>query len=160
MYYEERAFGYREILSTVPLLLIGEGKKLNPVWVGPFLVDKKLSSVLFDIRDRKKSQIVHHDRLKHCRDRFVPFWLKRLRHEFLQLDSQLESEEEDEEPEEVESFSKTFFDMVGNGVLQDSCPLEDSDEDEHTLRVDLNPGVTRGERLIRHPRYLQDFDLD
>ena len=68
---------------------VGESKKLNPVWVGPFLVVKKLSSALFEIRGKKKSQVVHHDRLKLCRDRFVPFWLKRLRHEFLQLDSQL-----------------------------------------------------------------------
>ena len=139
---------------------VGESKKLNPVWLGPFLVVKKLSSVLFEIRGRKRSQVVHHDRLKLCRDRFMPFWLKRLRHEFLQLDSQLESEEEDEEPEEVESFSKTFLDMVGNGVSQDSCPLEDSDGDEDSLGIDSRPRVTRGGRLVRRPKYLQDFDLD
>ncbi len=116
--------------------------------------------MLFEIRGRRKSQVVHHDRLKLCRDRFVPFWLKRIIHEFLRLDSQLESEEEDEEPVEVESFCKTFLDMVGNGVSQDSCPLEDSDEDEDSLGVDLNPRVTRRGRLVRRPKYLQDFDLD
>ncbi len=56
---------------------VGESKKLNPVWVGAFLVVKKLPSMLFEICDRRKSQVVHHDRLKLCRDRFVPFWLKR-----------------------------------------------------------------------------------
>jgi hypothetical protein len=59
---------------------IGQSKKLRKPWIGPYVIDEKLSSVLYRIRDRKKSKVVHHDRLKLCSDREIPLWLSRLRH--------------------------------------------------------------------------------
>jgi hypothetical protein len=59
----------------------GVGSKLKPIWRGPCLVEKVLSPVLYRLRDRKRSQVLHHDRIKPCRDRQVPMWLRRLRHQ-------------------------------------------------------------------------------
>ncbi|XP_056017317.1 uncharacterized protein LOC130053777 [Ostrea edulis] len=44
---------------------IGQLKKLRKPWIGPYVVEDKLSSVLHRIRDRKKSKVVHHDRLNY-----------------------------------------------------------------------------------------------
>ena len=64
----------------------GISRKLLSIYEGPFLVTEVLPPVLFRIEGRKRSVIVHHDKLKPCNDRFIPFWLRRRRHEFLSLD--------------------------------------------------------------------------
>ena len=51
---------------------VGQSPKLQQVWKGPFLVTKVLSPVLFRVCDRKKSYVLHHDRLKPCKDRDIP----------------------------------------------------------------------------------------
>ena len=43
-----------------------------------------VSPVLFRIADRKKTYVLHHDRLKPCLDRDVPLWLRRKRSSLLQ----------------------------------------------------------------------------
>jgi len=48
--------------------------------------DRGLSPVLYRIEGRKDPHVVHHDRLKICKDRFVPMWLRRKRHDVLDLD--------------------------------------------------------------------------
>jgi len=50
-------------------------KRLNERWSGPFLVTKILSPVLYEIRNRYKSQVVHHDKLKHYNSEDVPVWV-------------------------------------------------------------------------------------
>ena len=60
---------------------IGQCKKLKALWLGPFLIERKISPVLFQIASQKRSQIVHHDRLRPCRDRSVPLWIYRKREE-------------------------------------------------------------------------------
>jgi hypothetical protein len=47
------------------------------------MVEKVLSPVLYHLRDRKRSQVLHHDRFKPCRDREVPLWLRRMHHQLL-----------------------------------------------------------------------------
>ncbi len=79
---------------------IGESKKLNPVWLGPYLVVKKFSPVLYRIQGKKRTQVVHHDRLKICRDCEIPIWIRRFRHDFLKLDTPLESSSLPSEDEE------------------------------------------------------------
>ena len=61
----------------------GVGSKLKPIWRGPCLVEEVLSPVVYRVRDRRRSQVLHHDRLKPCRDRSVPTWLRRLRRQLL-----------------------------------------------------------------------------
>ena len=55
---------------------VGQSPKLQQVWQDPFLVTKVLSPVSFRICDRKKSYVLHHDKLKPCDDRDIPLWLR------------------------------------------------------------------------------------
>lgn len=80
---------------------IGQSKKLRSPWKGPYLIIKVLSPVLYRIRQRKKEMVSHHDKLKPCEDRNIPFWIKRLRNKLLHgeietnADTSLEEEETD-----------------------------------------------------------------
>lgn len=51
---------------------IGQSSKLHPVWKGPLLVTAVKSPVLYEVSDRRRARVVHHDRLKVCHDREVP----------------------------------------------------------------------------------------
>lgn len=62
---------------------IGQSRKLKPPWKGPYLVTRVINPVLFEIVDRKKTWIVHHDRLKSCTDGELPIWLQRRRSSLL-----------------------------------------------------------------------------
>ena len=53
--------------------------KLQPVWNDPLLVTEVKSSMLLKIQGLKRACVVHHDRLKLCKDSMVPVWLSRLR---------------------------------------------------------------------------------
>ena len=66
---------------------IGQCKKLQPLWLGPFLIVEVISNILYKISGQKRSFVVHHDRLKLCRDRALPFWLVRRRDRQSQNDS-------------------------------------------------------------------------
>ena len=59
--------------------------KLLPIYTGPFLVTEVLSSILIWIRDRRRSQIVHHDLVKKCTEKCIPMWLRQMRSEFLSV---------------------------------------------------------------------------
>ena len=63
---------------------VGQSPKLQKVWKGTFLVVEVVSPVLFRIADRKKTYVLHHDRLKPCLDQDVPLWLRRKRRSLLQ----------------------------------------------------------------------------
>jgi hypothetical protein len=60
---------------------VGINKKLTPPWKGPFLV-VATNAPLFRIRDRKGDSWQHQDKLKPCRDRAVPLWVRRERSKF------------------------------------------------------------------------------
>ena len=59
--------------------MLGQSKKLQPIWSGPWIVTQVISSVLYRIANRKQSMVVHHDSLKLCSDRDLPIWLLRKR---------------------------------------------------------------------------------
>ena len=61
--------------------MLGQSKKLQPIWSGPWIVTQVISSVLYCIVNRKRSMVAHHDSLKLCSDRDLPIWLQRKRHE-------------------------------------------------------------------------------
>ena len=65
------------------LLKNGDSRKLAPPWVGPFLVVQQLSDVTYKIQGKRRSFVLHHNILGPCRDRSIPFWMRRLRHRFL-----------------------------------------------------------------------------
>ena len=65
------------------LLKKGDSRKLAPPWVGPFLVVQQLSEVTYKVQGKRRSFVLHHNILRPCRDRSIPFWMRRLRHRFL-----------------------------------------------------------------------------
>ena len=77
---------------------VGQSRKLQPIFVGPVLVTQVLSPVLFRVENRKRSYVLHHDRLIPCKDRVIPLWIRRKRHDLLGDDTTL-----DEDDEEVEA---------------------------------------------------------
>ena len=62
---------------------VGLSPKLQKVWKGPMLVVEVISSILFRVANRKKTFVLHHDRLKPCEDREIPLWLRRERNALL-----------------------------------------------------------------------------
>ena len=66
------------------------------------LVAEAISSILFHVANRKRSFVLYHDRLKPCKDRKIPFWLKRKRNSLLnQLSNGMQNEIDDFEEEEL-----------------------------------------------------------
>ena len=62
---------------------VGLTTKLKPIYTGPFLVTEIMSPILYRIEDRKRPSVIHHDRLRICKDRAIPLWMQRKRHHFL-----------------------------------------------------------------------------
>ncbi|XP_061191756.1 uncharacterized protein LOC133199998 [Saccostrea echinata] len=56
---------------------VGKSPKLQSVWEGPFIVKKKYGPVLYEVQGRKRSAVIHHDRLKAYTSDFVPGWVNR-----------------------------------------------------------------------------------
>ena len=71
----------------------GESKKLKPVWIGPLVVIDVINPVLFRVKDHKKEYVLHHDCLKCCADHSIPFWLHKLCHNLLDLDTTIAYDE-------------------------------------------------------------------
>ena len=65
----------------------GYSKKLDPIWQGPWIVLRKVgdNEVLYEIENRKRRIIIHHDRLKRYHS-VPPLWMKRLRGRVLHTD--------------------------------------------------------------------------
>lgn len=53
-------------------------KKLETPWLGPQVVTKKLSDVVYRVVNRKKSTVIHHDQLKPYPCAFVPGWARKI----------------------------------------------------------------------------------
>ena len=66
---------------------VGSSRKLNPIWIGPLLITEVINPVLYRVRDRKREYVLHHDLLKRCEDRTIPFWLRKMRHNLMDLDT-------------------------------------------------------------------------
>ena len=53
-------------------------KKFETPWIGPYVITKKLSSALFQIKNKNKSFLVHHDLLKPHLASSIPKWARKL----------------------------------------------------------------------------------
>ena len=53
-------------------------KKLEVPWFGPFVVVKSVGGAIYEIANKKKRQIVHHDLLKPYTSSFIPNWVTKL----------------------------------------------------------------------------------
>ena len=82
--YDLRQLVYNYKVGDVVYLLEkavskGKCKKLCPPWKGPGVVIEKLSESLFRVKIGNAVSVVNHDRMKKCKDRDLPEWIKRLR---------------------------------------------------------------------------------
>ena len=59
--------------------------KLKSPWKGPYIITERKSPVLYNMKDRKKEEVVHHDRIKLYQNKNHPLWLSRLRNNVLTL---------------------------------------------------------------------------
>ena len=74
---------------------VGQSKKLQPIFIGPVLVTQVLSPVLYRVENRKRSYVLRHDRLIPCKDRVIPLWVRRKRHDLLGGDTTLDEDDEE-----------------------------------------------------------------
>ena len=60
----------------------GLSPKLQPNWEGPFIIVRKISDLIFEIRSSQagRTKVIHHDRLKPCvcDSDIIPTWMKTL----------------------------------------------------------------------------------
>ena len=113
--YEEGDLVYKLEAACKP----GQSRKLAKVWSGPHLITKKLSAVLYKIKGRRRECVAHHDRLKPCKDRFIPMWMRRMRHNVLDLDATIPYDQDEQE----ESFlADVFQELFGDTDVLDSVP--------------------------------------
>ena len=95
------------------------------------MIVEALSPVLYKVQGRKNSQVLHHNLIKKCEDREIPFWLRRLRN---RLFGQVE---------------------VAIG-LQDKAPNEHHNEEEAPIIKNHSVYTTRSGRGSRQPSWLRD----
>ena len=119
--YEKGDLVYKLDSSSKP----GQSKKLNAIYKGPYLIVEVLSPVLYRIEDRKKASVIHHDRLKVCNDRAVPLWIRRRRHQFLELEESLKLDDKDSEASSEDLATSSIPDQP---KLDDIDPEASSDD--------------------------------
>ena len=57
-------------------VLKGNCRKLSSPWKGPAIVIERLSAALFRVQLRKSMFVANQDRLKPCKDRKLPEWIR------------------------------------------------------------------------------------
>ena len=57
----------------------GAGKKLDPKYIGPFIITKCLSPSVYKLHGKKITLIVHHDRLKKYTAEKIPAWVVKIK---------------------------------------------------------------------------------
>ena len=152
----------------------GVSAKLQPIFRGPYLIIKVYSPVLYLVQDKKRKFVAHHDRLLVCNDRFIPMWMRKLRHQFLELDDTLPYDESElNAPEEsvpslfssepVKAQAPVPFSSDTSVLSQSDRLVADSDTDDDSRVADGENGiqpVTRRGRKVNLPGHLRDFILD
>ena len=153
-------------------------QNFNQFFRGPYLIIKVYSPVLYLVQDKKRKFVAHHDRLLVCNDRFIPIWMRKLRHQFLELDDTLPYDES--ELNELNKFNSASEEIVPSlfssepvkaqapvpfssdtSVLSQSDTLvADSGTDDDSRVVDGENGIqpiTRRGRKVNLPGHLRDF---
>jgi hypothetical protein len=153
----------------------GESRKLKSVYAGPLVVSEVLSPLLYRVVGRRRSQVLHHDRLGICNDRVVPMWARRKRHAILDLDTTLpyEHDELDPVPEIVQSeqtdehnldLSRLFVEASPSKdtTITDTLPLsteeaKPKDDEIPAVPDEPEPRVSSKGRVIKRPRHLDMY---
>ena len=123
---------------------VGSSKKLNPIWVGPLLVTEVINPVLYRVRDRKREYVLHHDLLKQCEDRTIPFWLQKMHHNLMDLDTTIayDSTKQQTESQDTDPVAPSLTDGAQSSSVSDlpdesaSVCLDNSDADSPLAGAD------------------------
>ncbi len=126
----EQEFHVGDLVYRVDVSTKVGKKALQPVWLGPYVVEK-CRPPLYWARGRKKGGVYHHDKLKLCNDSLVPLWLRRMRNKILAPDRDDDLPDEEPltdlagllEPELAESDQEVL--TPGNTVTEDPGPGPD-----------------------------------
>ena len=113
------------------------------------MIIEVLSPLLYVIKGRKKEKVVHHDRIKLCKDRVIPLWISRMRNKFLQGE-EMTDEEELVLPEEVLNLDKLFHDLDNDQVEEEN--QENVPELAPAAEV---PRITSRGRTVKAPSHLR-----
>ena len=68
------------VLNTA--VVKGQSRKFGAPWKGPGVIEQKITSYLYRVRLQLKTSItINHDRLKPCKDKNLPAWVKKVQRE-------------------------------------------------------------------------------
>ena len=148
---------------------VGDSRKLNPLYTGPYLVTEVISPILYRVESQKKEYVLHHDRLHICEEKAIPIWVQRKRHQLglqeigLRVGTPVpgaDTENTDEATDEVEER----LSMVESGdVMDDDSSSSDGDsssgeeEEDSNIASLFEPQVTRAGRQRRTPKHFIDY---
>ena len=132
---------------------VGLSRKLCPLFVGPYIVKAVLPHDLYRVEGQRKEEVMHHDRLRRCEDRAIPFWVQRKRH-----GTGLEASQE----AAVEGPPSSDLDETvayGQDLPQDVELALEEEDPEWNLEVFFQEEEERprGGRVRRRPGYLRDY---
>lgn len=156
---------------------VGQSSKLKSPWKGPYLITEVKSPVLYRIADRKGDSIIHHDRIKLCRDQEFPIWLRKLRDRILNAQPCIYVDERDDDnlgltrlfsADTLELTSDTLMPGPSVKINNDNSMSTDRESvpDSPNLDVVSHVKIDSGQicqdtkRIRRRPGYLVDYELD
>ena len=61
----------------------GKSPKLQSVREGPYVVSKVLGPVLYEVKNNKKTKVLHHDKLRAYQSECIPKWVCRMRNDMV-----------------------------------------------------------------------------
>ena len=132
---------------------VGLSRKLCPLFVGPYIVKAVLPHDLYRVEGQRK-EVMHHDHLRRCEDRAIPFWVQRKRHGAGLGNSQEEASEDAPDPDLDETVT------YGEELPAELEVAREEEEPEWNLDLLFQEGgdeKPRGGRVRRRPGYLRDY---
>ena len=136
----------------------GLSRKLQPVFKGPFIVTHQISDVLYQLQGRRSTdvKVMHHDRMKICKDRDLPLWIRRKRAVILG-DTPSSTVDLDETLYLPALFDKGEGDPENDfSSLQDPQDLSEDQDPSEEQEFSYLPGILRdlrkehGDRRMTH----------
>ena len=136
---------------------VGACAKLQPILIGPFLVDGIQGGQIYRIRGRTRSKVVHQDQLKLCSDRCIPLWVQRMRHRILEgLPPDFEDPAEDLGLQRLFDPPTDSFDPYRPPKPPDTNDVAAEDPRATPAAMD-DYAVSRYGRQIRRPHHLDEY---
>ena len=135
--------------------------------MGPFIAKVVLPNYFYRIEGQWKEETVHHDRLRNCEDRAIPFWVRRRRH----LDGHEEqgdgdatiAEGENSDLDETVAFGEDVPEASGEAdIASEDVSAVSSEEEELEWNLETlfglpEPDESQRDRVRRRPAYLRDY---